>query len=143
VGGILTMQSGAPFTVTTQVNSVYSATGALRANVSGNPNLPTSQRTLSRWFDTGVFSQPAAATFGNQGINLLRSDGTINLDVSIQRNFPLPGEGRKIQFRGELFNIANHPNFGVPGRVLGGPGFGIVGSAGQARTVQLGLKLTY
>ncbi|NWF84168.1 MAG: hypothetical protein HXY18_10100 [Bryobacteraceae bacterium] len=143
VGGILTLQSGAPFTVTTQVNSVYSAAGALRADVSRNPNLPNNQRTLARWFDTGAFSQPPAATFGNQGVNILRADGVINLNASVQRNFGLWSEQSKLQFRAEFFNFANHPNFGVPGRVLNGPGFGIVGSAGPARSIQLGLRLAF
>jgi hypothetical protein len=143
LGTILTLQSGPPFTVTTQVNTVFSAAGALRADVSGNPNLPNSEKTLARWFSTGVFTQPAAATFGNQGINLLRSDGTINLDLSVMKGWELPGEGHRIQLRGELFNAANHANFGVPGRVLGGPGFGIVGSAYSPRSVQLGLRLVY
>lgn len=143
LGGIFTAQSGPPFTVTTQVNSVYSATGALRANISGNPNLPTAQRTLTRWFDTSVFSQPAAATFGNQGVNLVRADGTLNVDMSIQRTFPLGGEGRRLQFRGELFNLANHADFGIPGRVFGAPGFGVISSARSSRSVQLGLRIVY
>ena len=143
VGGILTLQSGAPFTVTTQVNTVFSAAGALRANVSANPNLPNSQKTLSRWFDTSVFSQPAPATFGNQGVNILRADGIINLNTSVQRNFRMWSEQSKLQFRAEFFNFANHPNFGVPGRVFGAPGFGIVGSAGPARSIQLGLRLGF
>lgn len=143
LGGILTLQSGAPFTVTTQVNTVFSAAGPLRANVSGDPNLPASDRTLARWFDTSVFSQPAPAVFGNQGVNILRADGVISLNASVQRNFALWSEQSRLQFRAEFFNFANHPNFGVPGRVLGGPGFGIVGSAGPARSVQLGLRLGF
>jgi hypothetical protein len=143
LGGILTLQSGAPFTVTTQVNSVFSAVGALRADVSRNPSLPNDQRTLSRWFDTAAFSQPAPAVFGNQGVNILRADGVINLNASLQRNFRMWSEQSKLQFRAEFFNFANHANFGIPGRVLGGPGFGIVGSAGSARSVQLGLRLGF
>jgi hypothetical protein len=143
VGGILTLQSGAPFTVTTQVNTVYSAAGALRANVSSNPNLPSDQRTLSRWFDTSVFSQPAAATFGNQGVNILRADGIITLNASAQRNFRLWSEQSNLQFRAEFFNFANHPNFGIPGRAFGGPGFGIVSSAKPARSIQMGLRLAF
>jgi hypothetical protein len=143
VGGILTLQSGAPFTVNTQVNSVYSAAGALRADVSRDPNLPSGQRTLARWFDTAAFTQPAPAQFGNQGVNILRADGVINLNASVQRNFRMWSEGSKLQFRAEFFNFANHPNFGIPGRSLSGPGFGIVGSAGPARSIQLGLRLGF
>ncbi|MBI4907825.1 MAG: carboxypeptidase regulatory-like domain-containing protein [Acidobacteria bacterium] len=143
LGGILTMQSGPPFTVTTQVNPVFSAAGASRANVSRNPNLPDDEKTLLRWFDTSAFSQPAAATFGNSGVGILRSDGVISADLSVLRNFPLKGEDRRVQFRGEFFNIGNHPNFGVPGRVFGAAGFGVVNSAGLGRRIQLGLRLVF
>jgi hypothetical protein len=143
LGGIFTAQSGPPFTVNTQVNSVFSAIGPLRADVSRNPNLPAGQRTLDRWFDTAAFSQPPAAQFGNQGVNILRADGITNLDLSILRTFGLGGEARKLQFRGELFNAFNHADFGVPGRIFGGPGFGVVGSARAPRSVQLGLRLVF
>jgi len=143
VGGVVTLQSGPSFTVNTQVNTVFSAIGALRADVSKNPNLAAGERTLARWFDTSAFSQPVAAKFGNQGVNILRGDGLVNFDFSAMKGFSLPGEGRKLQFRCEMFNGFNHPNFGLPGRSFGGPGFGIVGTAGPARSIQLGLRLVY
>lgn len=143
MSGIVTLQSGPPFTVTTQVNQTFSSTGPLRANVSGNPNLPSGERTLLRWFDTSKFSQPAPATFGNMGVGILRADGAINVDFSLLKNIPLAGEGRKLQFRAESFNIANHPNFGVPGRVFGAPDFGVVRSAFLPRRLQLGLRLVF
>ncbi len=143
LGGLLTLQTGEPFTVNTQVNNtfVFSA-GAQRANVLGNPNLPNSDRSLSRWFDTSAFLQPAQFTFGNQGVNILRADGLINLDMSILRNFPI-GETMKFQFRGEFFNFTNHPSFGGPGATLNGPGFGIVSGAGPGRRIQLGARFVF
>lgn len=143
LGGLLTLQSGEPFTVSTQVNNtfVFSA-GAQRADVLRNPNLPNNQKSLNRWFDTDAFRQPAQFRFGNQGVNILRADGLINLDLSILRNFPI-GEDKKLQFRGEFFNITNHPNFGGPGSTLNGPGFGIVASAGPARRIQFGVRFVF
>jgi hypothetical protein len=143
LGGILNWQAAAPFTVTTQVNTVFSAIGALRADVSGDPRLSGSEQTLSRWFRTEAFSQPAAARFGNQGVGILRGDSFFGLNASILRNFPLPGEGRMIQLRGEFFNLPNHANFGIPGRVFGAPGFGVVGSAAAPRSIQVGLRMTF
>jgi hypothetical protein len=138
-----TLQSGAPFTVTTQVNSTNAfSAGALRADVLRNPNLPSGERALGRWFDTDAFRQPANFTFGNQGVNLLRADGYVNVDFSLLKNIPL-GEDRKIQFRAETFNFTNTPTFGIPGRVLGGPGFGLVSSASPGRRVQLGLRIVW
>ena len=107
-----------------------------------NPNLPGDQRTLTRWFDTDAFRQPELYRFGSQGVSLLRADGTANFSFSALRNFRIT-ESKRVQFRGEFFNALNHPQFNVPGRVLGGAGFGVVASAGPARTVQLGVRLIY
>ncbi len=143
VGSVITLQSGPPFTVTTQTNTTNAfSAGALRADVFHNPNLSGSQRTLSRWFDTDAFGQPATFQFGNQAKDLLRSAGLANFDFSVLRNFPIR-EYAKLQLRGEFFNIFNHPAFGVPGHVLGGPGFGVVSSAGPGRTIQLGLRVAF
>jgi hypothetical protein len=140
---LLTLQTGEPFTVNTQVNNTFvNSAGAQRADVLRQPNLPNSERTLARWFDTGAFVQPAQFRFGNQGVNTLRADGLINLDMSILRNFPI-GEGKKIQFRGEFFNFTNHPNFGGPGATLNGPGYGIISSAGPGRRIQLGMRFVF
>ena len=143
LGGILTLQTGEPFTVNTQVNNTFvNSAGAQRADISGNPNLPNSEKTLNRWFNTAAFTQPAQFRFGNQGVNIVRGDGVINLDTSILRNFPIT-ETIKFQFRGEFFNITNHPNFGNPGATLNGPGFGIVSGAGAGRRIQLGARFVF
>jgi hypothetical protein len=143
VGSVMLVQSGAPFTVTTQVNTTNAfSAGALRADVLRNPNLPSSERNLNRWFDTDAFRQPEPFRFGNQPVNIVRADGIVNLDLSLLRNFRF-GDYRKLQFRAEFFNIANHPNFRLPGRVLGAPGFGIISAANPGRRLQLGLRLVW
>jgi hypothetical protein len=143
LGGIMTLQSGEPFTVNTQVNNTFvNSAGAQRADIAGNPNLSNDQKTLDRWFDTSAFLQPAQFSFGNQGVNMVRADGTINIDASILRNFPIR-ESMKVQVRGEFFNITNHPNFGGPGATLNGPGFGIVSNAGAGRRIQLGARFVF
>ena len=140
---VTTLQSGPPFTVTTQTNSTNAfSAGALRADVTRNPNLPGGERSLGRWFDTDAFEQPAAYTFGNQGVNILRRDGLVNIDFSLLKNIPI-GEERKLQFRAESFNVTNTPTFLTPGRVLGAPGFGLVSSAAPGRRIQLGLRLVW
>ncbi|MBI3684002.1 MAG: TonB-dependent receptor [Acidobacteria bacterium] len=143
LGAVTTLQTGAPITVQTQTNSTNAnSAGAQRADVLRDPNLPAGQRTIARWFDTTAFAQPAQFQFGNQGIGLVRADGRININCSVIRNFSLR-ERKQVQFRGEFFNLPNHPNFGNPAHQFEGAGFGIVNSARPARQVQIGLRLTY
>ena len=75
-------------------------------------------------------------------IGLIRADGRININASVLRNFAVT-ERTQLQFRGEFFNLPNHPNFGNPAHQFEGAGFGVVNSARPGRQVQLGLRLTY
>jgi hypothetical protein len=142
IGGITTLQSGGPFTVTTQTNTTNMFSPGQRANVLRDPNLPGGERTLERWFDTSAFAAPAPFTFGNAGRGIVRADGRINVDLSLLKNFYMTEESF-VQFRGEVFNVANHADFGLPGHALGGPGFGVVSDATSARVVQLGLRIVF
>jgi hypothetical protein len=120
--------------------------GGSRPNNNGHSaNLPADQRTLNRWFDTSVFSQPDPFTFGNTGRLLpdVREPGISNFDFSTQKNFALT-ERIRLQFRGELFNIFNTPQFGRPGTTFGNPQFGVISSqANSLRQIQFGLKLLF
>jgi len=137
------MQSGAPFTVGTQTNNTNAfSAGGNRANVLRDGNLPNDQRTVDRWFDTSAFVDPPAYTFGNAGRGILRADGRVNLDFSIAKNFSL-SEKRYVQFRSELFNAFNHPDFFPPNHALGAPGFGAIGEATSPRSIQFGLRLVF
>jgi hypothetical protein len=138
---VTTLQSGPPFTVTAQTNTTNAfSAGSLRANVARNPNL--GDPTVSRWFDTAAFSQPAIYQFGNEGVGILRSGGLINADISLQRVFRVT-ERARLQFRGEFFNALNHTNFLVPNTTFGSPAFGVVNSAGAARQIELGARVEF
>ncbi len=142
-GLVLTWQTGAPTTVQTQTNTTYAySSGALRADILRNPNLPSGQRSIMRWFDTDAFAQPPINKFGNQNPGHVRCPGIFNLNTSLIRSFRV-AERKTLQFRGEFFNVPNHSNFGVPAHTFQGPGFAIINSARPARQVQLGLRLTY
>ncbi|MDW8354589.1 MAG: carboxypeptidase regulatory-like domain-containing protein [Bryobacterales bacterium] len=143
LGSIVNIQSGGPFTVTTQTNTTNAfSAGAQRANVLRNPNLPAENRNIARWFDTEAFVAPPAYTFGNAGRGIVRADGRVNFDFSLNKNFAW-GEQRVVQFRVDLFNAFNHPDFGLPTRALGAPGFGTISSATAPRTIQLGLRVAF
>jgi hypothetical protein len=143
VGMLGTLQSGPPFTVTTQTNSTNAqSAGPLRADLMGDPELPSDERTLARWFNTDAFAQPAPLRFGTSGRGILRGDGIVKFDLLIGKQVAL-GAHRMLQFRVELFNAFNHTDFGLPGHTFGAPGFGIVSSARAPRSMQLGLRFAY
>ena len=143
IGLLGSLQSGAPFSMLTQTNTTNAfSAGALRADLVDDPALPSSERTLNRWFDTDAFAQPPPFTFGNSGNGILRGDGVVNVDLSLAKNVSV-GSARSVQLRVELFNAFNHPSFGLPGHTLGAPNFGIVSDASGGRTIQLGLRAVF
>ncbi|MCC6393642.1 MAG: TonB-dependent receptor [Bryobacterales bacterium] len=144
VNGILTISQGQPLRFTTPQNTSYSFGGGQTPDVNGqDPRI--SNRTIDRWFDTSVFSQPKDFTFGNmaRSIASLRNPGARVLDFSIFKEFHFK-ERAHVELRGEAFNFTNTPLFGNPGTTINTPTFGVVTSQENApRQVQLGLKIYF
>ena len=146
--GIVTLQTGRPFTVALLPEIDNSGTGrsALgfgandRPNLVGNPNL--NGRTPERWFDTGAFVFPPPGSFGNAGRNILDGPGYQSVNVSFAKNTAL-SERFNLQLRAEAFNLFNHPNFNLPDNFLGSPTFGRITSARDPRHIQFGVKLLF
>jgi hypothetical protein len=138
-----TLQSGAPFTVITAANATNAfPSGALRPNLIGNPELPSSERTLGHWFNTAAFVNPANFTFGNAPRSVLRGPGLATLDATVEKTIAL-GAGMKFDLRAEAYNVLNRANFNIPGFTLGAADFGVISSARPARTIQLGARLSF
>jgi len=74
--------------------------------------------------NAAAFTLPAAGQEGNEPRNFLHGFGAWQSDLAIRRQFKL-AERWKLQFRGELFNIFNHPNFAMPTTTLTSSLFGI------------------
>ncbi|MFN7937511.1 MAG: TonB-dependent receptor [Bryobacteraceae bacterium] len=142
IGAIMTLQQGSPFGLTTQVNNLNAFSGGQRVNVLRDPKLPKSQQTVQRYFDTEAVVAPPQFTFGNASRSLLTGPGLANLDLSLLKNFKF-AETWNLQFRLEAFNSLNRANFEEPGGALGSPNFGVINASQSARSMQLGLKLTF
>lgn len=97
---------------------------------------------LTQWFDTGAFAAPAYGFFGNASNGTIRGPGYTSINVSLYKTFPLP-KRLNMEFRGEAFNVLNHPNFINVDTGLGDGNYGQVTSAGDPRILELALKLIY
>jgi hypothetical protein len=144
--GIHVLQSGLALTATLGGAAVVNLGGERRArpNLVGNPELPESERTLNRWFNTDAFAvfSPAPQAFGNAGVGIMRGPGLANFDFSLAKTFRI-SDRRSIQFRTEFFNAFNRPNFGPPNIARDSSGFGRILSAANARIIQFGLKFYF
>jgi hypothetical protein len=146
VTGIHVLQSGLALTATLGGSTVLNLGGERRArpNLVGDPELPDSERTLNRWFNTDAFAAftPSPQAFGNAGVGIMRGPGVANFDFSFAKNFPI-SDRRYFQFRTEVFNAFNHPNFGPPNIARDSSGFGQILTAANARIIQFGLKFYF
>jgi hypothetical protein len=113
-------------------------------------------------FNPSAFTPPPTGQQGDFGRNVLRGFGAWQGDVAFQREFHLIDK-MGLRFRGEFFNLFNHPNFGPPDNNLTDPLFGqptqthasSLGSGGAnggfnplyqiggPRSIQLALKLQF
>lgn len=146
--GISTFQTGTPFTVTMLTNTLNSGGGVQYPNRIGSGKLD--HPTINQWFDPAAFVAPGNYTYGNSGRNILYGPGTKEVDASLFKNFPLGGEGRRLQFRAEAFNVFNTPQFNNPNAQIGFAGVAKITSAGNpplfqrtSREIQLALKLYF
>jgi hypothetical protein len=143
--GILTLQSGLPFTVFSGLDNSFSAINADHADVIGNPWLDTSRprsQLLAQYFNTAAFARNAIGTFGTAPRNMMAGPGIANLDLAVMKRFSLR-ERARLEFRGEFFNSLNRPNFNNPVATVSSPNFGRITSAGDPRLVQFALKLAF
>ena len=140
---IVTLQSGAPFTVDLGSDHANIGSGpAQRPDVVRDPNLPGSERTPGRWFDVGAFLLPDPFTFGNSARNMVFGPAYATVDASLQKNYRLAGDVR-LELRIEVFNVLNRANFELPNRIAFTPNFGRIFSSKNSRELQFGLRLVF
>jgi hypothetical protein len=139
--GFVTLQSGTPFSILSGTDRSLSGIGADYADLVGNPSAP--QRSIAKYFNTAAFAPNTLGTFGTSPRNVLRGPGYANLDLGIMKRFQVR-ERIGAQFRLEMFNALNHPNFNNPFATVSTPSrFGHIESAKDPRIMQLALKLTF
>ncbi|MEN3329973.1 MAG: hypothetical protein V7638_4780 [Acidobacteriota bacterium] len=143
LAGVVQLQSGTPLAVTQATNfNAFAGFGTQRPNLVTDPNLPSSERTTARFFNTSVFTIAPQFTVGNSSRNPVRGPQYRNADIALIKRTYF-GEYRNIELRAEAFNVTNTPPLGAPATVAGAAGFGSITSAGDPRVLQFGLKVNF
>lgn len=144
VSGITRFSSGLPINVTEPSSTDTAGDGV--TSVSQRPNQVgnyfTGAHTEKQWISPSAFATPPAGTFGTFeafGVPGPRYD---NWDVSLQKTFPIH-EQLGVDFRAELFNVANHFSAFSINNTLLNSNFGQTSGATDPRTAEFALKLHF
>jgi len=137
------VQSGLPYDITNAVSRTNTG-GTDRPDMVCDPNLSSSERTLTRWFNTACFVPETSLTAGNAPRNVMTGPTAKRMDLSFFKNISL-ATSRQVQLRWEIYNVTNTPIFNVPGSQLGTPTFGVISNVGNsiARQMQFAARFTF
>ncbi len=159
LGGLLILQTGAPFTILSQ-RATNGETTSTWANYSGDRNIGSLDRRGNGVFlfspaqitsmtdPTSVF--PAAGEIGNSGRNVFRNPKFFDIDLSLVKKFKIT-EKIATTFRAEAYNLTNTPSFGGLTTNVNTPATfgkfsstqGIQNTSGSGRTMQMTLRLDF
>ncbi len=144
-----TFHSGFPITIRQTSNPNSSVVGNVVQRPTLNPGVPLGTsgslyNRLNGYINSAGFTASSAYTFGNAPRTLpLRGPGVANWDMSLFKNVPIRDRAN-IQFRAQLFNAMNTPQFAGPNTAFGSANFGkITAQANFPRYLQLGLHVRY
>lgn len=145
VNGILTMQTGSPFSVMAGVDRSMSGVGLDRGDAVGTAttyNDRSNGGKIAQYFNTAAFATPALGTFGTSGRDILVGPGMQNLDSGLSKAIRM-SESRRFEIRWEVFNTLNRPNFQNPNASLSSSNFGRILTARDPRIMQLAAKFYF
>jgi hypothetical protein len=123
-------QTGIPYSVTASTsNSNIAGTQYLDQTCGGRLAHPT----ILQWYNYNCFVQPVAGTEGDEHPGQFDGPPQKRLDASLFKEFPI-NERFRLQFRTEIFNLFNSPNFGQPGASVAFNSNGTVNLSGSHST---------
>jgi len=154
ISSVVNARTGFPVNVTIDRSSADTPDGNTNNQrpdlVPGVPLTPPGGQSVGAWINPAAFASPASGTWGNAPRNLLRAPGAWQIDMGISKRI-LFTERLRLQFRTDIFNILNHPQYGSPNADVSSKGFGQIASTinigpvgtGTARQVQFALRLEF
>lgn len=162
LNAIVAFQTGRPFNVYCALAWFQGCDFNMDGTTNDRPNRPANIQTSGfsqDQFVDGVFSVTdfcpgglnifylgtpcvPVGTNGSLERNAFRGPSFSSVDLGLFKNFEL-GDGRRLQFRWEVFNLFNRVNLYLPVGNLGSPSFGRSLTAFPSRQMQLGLKFLF
>ena len=150
IAGIFVAQSGTPVDIRAGGASLRAPGNQQRPNLNGAQKVIGDIGPGKFYFDTSVYSAPAANTFGSMTRNAgPRGPHYVNLDASVVKRVKASNR-YALELRVDAFNVTNTPHFGNPGRDFGTATFGQVTStlgpgdgATGPRLVRFGARVTF
>jgi hypothetical protein len=152
LNGLTEMRTGLPINVTCGCDPLRVNQFNSRADYrpGGPPPRPDPVVIPDRQLNIGAFMAPPPGRTGNVARGAFRGPAIYNWDFSLFKNFRFL-ETREVQFRAEMFNIFNTPQFNLPGsNIASQANFGVstgtlntVSNFGTQRQIQFGLRLTF
>jgi hypothetical protein len=159
LAAIVTIQSGSALTVANTNSTNVFGISEDRAQLSGMCSKSqlvsggAMQSKLNQYFNQSCFTAPVVigadgigTAFGNSATGIVNGPGQANLDVALSKTVIVdwPTEKCSLQFRAELFNALNHPQFANPDTNFTSPTFGVISStAVNARVGQLAVRIAF
>src|SRR5262249_44050095 len=139
IAPLVRWQSGSPYSVTTGVDNALSGLGGQRAvQASGDIY---GDKSVNNYQNINAFTSPAPGTYSTLPPNSFYGPSRLQNDLAVTRNFHVAA--RQVQFRWEVFNVLNKPNFNNPTSSLNSSNFGRILSAGDPRIMQFALKVDF
>jgi hypothetical protein len=145
LNGIVTLQTGLPFSVLAGVDRSLVGVAEDHADVHGNVavyNGESKPAKIAKYFNTSAFSLPALGTYGTAGRNTIYGPGYENFDAGLFKNIPIH-EQRRLELRWEVFNVWNHTNLSNPNNSFTSSAFGRITASSSSRVMQIAAKIVF
>jgi len=159
VAGVATIQSGTALTIAdTNPMNVFGISED-RAQLSGEcarsqlVRRGSVESKLNGYFNVSCFMRPPVigadgigTAFGNSGTGIVEGPGQANLDIALSKALRQnwPRENSSVEFRAEMYNVFNHPQFSNPDANFASPTFGVISStAVNPRVGQLAVRFSF
>jgi hypothetical protein len=159
LASIVTIQSGNALTIAntnpTNVFGISEDRAELAANCNKSQLIAggSTMADLHSYFKKSCFTTPPVigqdgigTGFGNSGTGIVDGPSQANVDLALSKTLASkwPAADSSLQFRTELYNALNHPQFANPDTNFASPGFGVISSTSvNPRVIQLALKLRF